>query len=59
MKAYPVCVVNAPVIPEAYPIMGAMGEEVADAVNEEQSIEDALAAMEKRTQRIMEDSGYV
>ena len=41
MKAYPVCVVNAPVIPEAYPIMGAMGEEVADAVNEEQSIEDA------------------
>ena len=59
MKAYPVCVVNAPVIPEAYAIMGAMGEEVADAVNEEQSIEDALAAMEKRTQRIMEDSGYV
>ena len=36
MKAYPVCVVNAPVIPEAYAIMGAMGEEVADAVNEEQ-----------------------
>ena len=58
MKAYPVCVVNAPVIPEAYSIMGAMGEEVADAVNEEQSIEDALAAMDKRVRRIMDDAGY-
>ena len=38
--------------------MGAMGEEVADAVNEEQSIEDALAAMDKRVKRIMEDAGY-
>ena len=58
MKAYPVSVVNTPTVPEAYAIMGAMGEEVADAVNEEQSIEDAMAAMSKRVHRIMEDSGY-
>jgi hypothetical protein len=58
MKAYPVAVVNAPVIPEAYAILSAVGEEVADAVNEEQSIEDTLKACDKRTQRIMEDSGY-
>ena len=58
MKAYPVSVVNAPVIPEAYAIMGAVGEEVADAVNDEQSVEDALKAMDKRIQRLMEDAGY-
>ena len=58
MKAYPVAVVNAPVIPEAYAIMGAVGEEVADAVNEEQSVEEALKACDKRIRRIMEDSGY-
>ena len=58
MKAYPVSVVNTPTVPEAYAIMGAMGEEVADAVNEEQSIEDAMKANSKRVHRIMEDSGY-
>ena len=58
MKAYPVSVVNAPVIPEAYAIMGAVGEEVADAVNDEQSVEDALKACDKRIQRLMEDAGY-
>lgn len=58
LKAYPVSVVNAPVIPEAYAIMGAVGEEVADAVNEIKSIEDALKDANRRTQRIMEDSGY-
>ncbi len=58
MKAYPVAVVNAPVIPEAYAIMGAVGEEVADAVNDEKSVEDALKACTKRVRRIMEDSGY-
>tara|TARA_B100001123_G_C15253971_1_gene1003909 strand:+ start:327 stop:1751 length:1425 start_codon:yes stop_codon:yes gene_type:complete len=57
-KAYPVCVVNAPVIPEAYAIMGAVGEEVADAVNNIKSTEDALKDANKRTKRIMEDSGY-
>ncbi|CAI8047340.1 hypothetical protein GBAR_LOCUS26160 [Geodia barretti] len=31
---------------------------VADAVNEEQSIEDAMKANSKRVHRIMEDSGY-
>ncbi|MDP6426884.1 MAG: extracellular solute-binding protein [Rhodospirillales bacterium] len=58
MKAYPVSVVNAPVIPEAYAIMGAVGEEVADAVNDDQSVEDALKACDKRIQRLMEDAGY-
>ena len=50
--------VNAPVIPEAYAIQGAVGEEVADAVNEAKSIEDALKDANKRTRRIMEDAGY-
>ncbi|MBM3518256.1 MAG: extracellular solute-binding protein [Alphaproteobacteria bacterium] len=58
LKAFPVAVVNAPVIPEAYAIMGATGEEVADACNGQKSIEDAMAAMQKRVTRIMEDSGY-
>lgn len=58
LKSYPTAVVNAPVIPEAYAILGAVGEEVADAVNEVKSIEDALKDASKRTHRIMEDSGY-
>ena len=58
IKAYPVAVVNAPVIPEAYAIMGAVGEEVADAVNHDKSVEDALKDCDKRIKRIMEDGGY-
>ena len=58
LEAYPVAVVNAPVIPEAYAIQGAVGEEVADAVNEAKSVEDALKDAAKRTKRIMEDAGY-
>ena len=58
LEAYPVAVVNAPVIPEAYAIQGAVGEEVADAVNDAKSIEDALKDADKRTRRIMEDAGY-
>jgi len=38
--------------------MGAVGEEVADAVNGEKSVEAALKACDKRVHRIMEDGGY-
>jgi multiple sugar transport system substrate-binding protein len=58
LDSYPHAVVNAPVIPEAYAIMGAVGEEISDAVTQAKSVEDALKDADKRTHRIMEDSGY-
>ncbi|MFT7458343.1 MAG: ABC-type glycerol-3-phosphate transport system substrate-binding protein [Planctomycetota bacterium] len=58
LESFPVTVNSSPIVPEAYAIMGAVGEEVADAVNQQISIEAALAACDKRVQRIMEDGGY-
>jgi hypothetical protein len=58
MESFPVCVNSSPIVPEAYAIMGAVGEEVADAVNGEKSVEAALKACDKRVHRIMEDGGY-
>ena len=58
MGALKYAVVNAPVIPEAFNIQGVVGEEIADAVNLDKSVEDALSSCQKKVTRIMEDAGY-
>ena len=52
------CVNSSPIVPEAYAIMGAVGEEVADAVNGQKDVEAALKACDKRVRRIMDDGGH-
>jgi len=51
-------ITNALMIPEGFSISSQNGIEVADAVNGEQSIEDALKKMQAGITRVLGDAGY-
>jgi ABC-type glycerol-3-phosphate transport system substrate-binding protein len=58
LNCYPHAIPLSPPIPEAHTCLKITGEEAADAFNGVQSVDDALKAMDKRVQRLMEDGGY-
>jgi len=51
-------ITNALMIPEGFSISSQNGIEVADAVNGEQSIEEALKKMQAGITRVLGDAGY-
>ncbi len=57
-KCFPIAIPFLMLIPEGNAFAGMLGEETADAVNGDKSIEDALKAMDARARRLMEDGGY-
>jgi len=58
MASMPYGVTNNLMIPEGFTIGTQNGVEVADAINGEQSIEQALTNMDKGIRRVLEDAGY-
>ena len=58
MASMPYGITNNLMIPEAFTIGTQNGIEVADAINGEQSIEEALKNMDKGIRRVLSDAGY-
>ncbi len=58
LKCFPYAVSHVVAIPEAYNIFDQIGAEVHDAANGYISIDDALKEIDKKTRRILSDSGY-
>ena len=58
MASMPYGITNALMIPEGFPISSQNGIEVADAVNGEQSIEEALKRMQAGITQVLGDAGY-